>query len=180
MNKRIKVALAALLLLPCILAAAPRMGAGARVDAASGGFEFRIWIPTQSGALAFVAPQAIGIYTGSSTSNYYFYNVGLRAGILYRAENWISPFWSLGVGYGSNDGDYNHLGGRASVGISVAPFKYAEDESTWLSGLSGLRFEFDSGLLYRLNNNTYGSGTFENTEQWIFFPDFGAGFILSW
>ncbi|MBN2380321.1 hypothetical protein JXM67_11030 [candidate division WOR-3 bacterium] len=179
MNRIIKVAFAALLL-PCIIAAAPRMGVGARIDPVSGGFEFRIWIPTQSGAQVFVAPQAIGIYTGSSTSNYYFFNVGLRAGVMYRPENWISPYWALGVGYGSDDGERNHLGGRGVLGISVAPFKYAEDESSWLSGLAGLRFEFDSGLMYRYNQYDYSYGTFEDRDQWIFFPDFGAGFVLSW
>jgi len=181
MLKRSTLAIAAvLLLLPMVLFAAPRFGAGARIDAASGGFEFRFWIPTQSGANAFIAPQAIGIYTASSSSDYYFYNFGLRGGLMFRPQNWVSPLVGVGVGYGSKDGDYSHLGVRAFVGISVAPFQYSAKEIGWLSGLAGLRFEFDTGILYRVDIYSQHFGTFEDSDHLIWLPDAGAGFVFSW
>lgn len=172
---------AAALLLPAVFSAAPRFSAGARADFACSGFEFRFWMPTKSGASAFIAPQAIGFYSGSSSSSYYYYNIGLRTGIMFRPDNWISPIVDVGVGYSDNDGDNKRLGARAAIGISVAPFQYSsEDAISWLRGLGGLRFEFDSGLLYRRDNRSSRSGTFERSENLIFLPDAGVGFIFSW
>ncbi|MBD3287097.1 hypothetical protein GF359_10570 [candidate division WOR-3 bacterium] len=181
MNRTVKIALALLLMMPCILNAAPRMGAGARADMVSSGFEFRFWFPAESGTRGFVAPQAIGFYAGSTTDAYYFYNVGLRGGVMFRSENWISPIADVSVGYGDYDSENRHLGARAAIGISVAPFQYSPESTIgFLKKLAGLRFEFDSGLIFRRDNSSYSNGTFESLYTDILLPDFGAGFVFNW
>lgn len=140
------------------------MGVGARVDELSGGVEVRFWIPVGTQTSLFIAPHGFGTYYFNEAGDNGFVNAGLRTGIAFLADNWISPFVGIGAGYtrdasadsssdyyyedGYNKYEYLYrkFGARAFAGLSIAPFQLLSTEIEWLKPLNGLRFEFDTGF----------------------------------
>jgi len=176
MLKRFTPAFIAALLVPAIVLSSPRFGVGGHIDPVSAGLEFRIWL----GESLFIAPHAAGIYSSSASDDFYFYSVGARFGALLRPQNWISPIVAVGAGHSASSDDFMSFGGRAAAGLSVAPFLIMGDEDSWLRGLDGLRFEFDSGVFYNYVIHSYHSGTFEEKNHNFFMPDIGACVTFSW
>lgn len=194
------------------LAAAQSMGVGARTDDLSGGVEVRFWIPLSQQTSLFIAPHGFGTYYFDSDGDNGFASVGLRTGIAFFTDNWVSPYVGVGGGYTRRasadsssgyyyDGYYKDeslyrvFGGRAFVGLSVAPFRLLSPDIEWLKPLEGLRLELDSGLGFQDYYDYYyeewpedtGAGPprtqiyeYENLGQMLRFPDIGVGIVFNW
>jgi len=186
MSKRITVALVVCtLLIPVIARASYRFGFGGRVDPVSGGLEFRLFFPLKEQAALFVAPHGIGVFTYDEASQDIFYSAGLRGGVMFSQDDWLSPYVGLGFGstgevYGSNR--YIGLGGRIYVGASMAPLEIlmqilVKDKD---QGFDRFRIELESGFFYRRDISSTRYGTFENAENRFWFPDIGFGISYNW
>jgi opacity protein-like surface antigen len=180
LKKLSAVIMIALIVAPGMVFADQRFGIGGCFDLLSGGVEFRFWMPTQKDASFYLAPHLIGVFTSSSSSSYFFYSVGLNAGVVFKPQHWIAPLVGLGVGHSSDDGDSYVLGGRVFTGLSIAPFEITQNESSWMRGLAGLRFDITSGLLGRMVYNSFHYGTFQASDLQLIVPDIGASIVFSW
>jgi len=165
------------LLIPGLLAAQPRFGVGGRIDGVSGGLEMRIWLHLKEHSAICLAPHGFGIYTSDEAGESYFYSVGARGSIIFRADTWLSPMLGLGIGHTAEDDGYNGVGGRVYVGLSLAPLAMAAEEP---SELLGLRIEFDSGFMYRMDGTVLNRGTYRDTEVHMVMPDIGVGLSYNW
>jgi hypothetical protein len=182
MLKRITVAVVVCtLLIPAIARASYRFGFGGRVDPVSGGLEFRLFVPLKEQAALFVAPHGVGVFTYDEGSQDIFYSAGLRGGVMFSQNDWLSPY--VGLGFGSTgeiyeSSSYIGLGGRIYVGAGMAPLEiFAEAKE---HGLDRFRIELESGFFYRLYMSSTRYGTFENTETRLWFPDIGFGISYNW
>ncbi len=182
-------------LVPMLATAAYRVGVGAHSDILSQGLEFTFWCPAGSNAQLFISPKGFGAYYFEEDLG--FYSLGLRLGVMYAADRWLSPLVGIGGGY-TYSAYYDKsegYGGRLFVGFSIAPFHFLSREIEWLDwtdAIRGLRIGFDSGLHYRHylrqyeehiwddDDGNYHIETIEEKGHLIRFPDFGAGISFNW
>jgi hypothetical protein len=153
------------------LSNAQTMGVGGRADVFSSGIELRFMIPLGNAQL-FIAPNGLGAYYFGDSTGTGFYNFGLRTGVMFKPEEWLSPYVGIGGGYSFNSysysetdmrdsafysvqemDSYENYGGRIFAGLSFAPFRLLSGDIKWLRPLDNLRFEFDSGLQYAIYSN---------------------------
>ncbi len=191
-------------------AGAAGFAVGGRLDQLTSGIELRLSFPVMENTELFIAPNAFGSYYFSSFGDNGFFNVGLRTGLMFAADRWISPYVGIGGGYYRNarsDSSYDpvypyvsrdfdlNFGGRGFVGLSVAPFRLLSGEIEWLKPLDGLRFDFDMGLEYfDFYDYSYdmwyedtGDGDpvqriqeYTRDGQSVILPDFGLGLVFGW
>jgi hypothetical protein len=167
-------------LFPAALTAAYHLGFGIRADAVSGGLEFRIYAPIGEKTAIYIAPHLIGGAVNQHDTLKFAYSAGLRTGVIFRLDRWASPFFGFSAGHtrASEDVLPTQIGGRAYVGIALSPFGYLSIEEEEESALNGLRFEIETGFMYRYR---LGDSYFENRPREVFrVPDIGASVVFSW
>ncbi len=176
MTKKTTLALIVGIVTVPALAGAMNFAVGGRIDELSSGIEFRMSFPVSENTALFIAPNGFGTYYFSGTGDNGFLNAGLRTGLMFATDRWISPYLGLGGGYYRNASSYSNedpvypskretldrsFGARGFFGLSVTPFRLLSADIEWLAPLDGLRFEFDMGLEY-LNYNYY---SYEETTR---------------
>jgi hypothetical protein len=181
-TKITKIALIVGILMIPAFAGAAGFAVGGRIDQLSSGIEFRMTFPVAENTDLFIAPNGFGTYYFSNSGDNGFLNVGLRTGIMFLTDRWISPYVGIGGGYYQNANSYSNqdpvytdstrdiehnFGGRGFFGLSVTPFRLLSGDIEWLKPLDGLRFEFDMGLEY-LNYYDY------SYEAWTHDTGFGG------
>jgi hypothetical protein len=183
MKKIIIALIVCTMLIPVIATAGYSFGFGGRIDPVSGGLEFRAFIPIKGQTAWFVAPHGIGIFTSDDNNRDILYSAGLRTGLVFVQDDWLSPF--VGIGGGSTGQIYNDeknlaFGGRIFVGLSVSPLQIfiRDEERAYESGR--FKMDLDTGFFYRMYVSSLNHGTFEDTRTSYWFPDIGFGLSFNW
>ncbi|MBD3285983.1 hypothetical protein GF359_05780 [candidate division WOR-3 bacterium] len=202
MFKRIAlISIVALMLVPAV-SSAYRFGVGGYTDLFSHGLEFCFWTNLGERSQWFIGPHGFGVYyfavdEEDSKANG-FYTLGLRTGIMWMTDEWISPTIGASAGYTRNlssRSESENYGARLFSGLSFAPFDPLSEKVSWLSWfrpVSGLRFTFETGVKYHYNYYRHEDArwndvikddviyieTDESAEFVI--PDFGFGLSFNW
>lgn len=185
MKKIILIVMVGLLAIPAAASGYPaasayRFGVGGYTNMISRGMEFTFWANLGQKCQWFIAPHGWGIYyfdgDDLDEAGDGFYSVGLRTGIMWATERWISPLVGIGGGYSYDASSYSYYydyeddlyttdedidycyGGRFYAGLSIAPFDFLSQEVEWLfwtRALRGVRFTFESGVNYTHSYHYY-------------------------
>lgn len=201
MVKKISLAGVLVLLLIPLTAGAYRFGVGGYTSILSHGAEFTFWTNQSGPNQLFISPHGFGVYyfdDDEGNAGNGFYTIGLKTGIMWSTDRWISPSLGIGGGYTLNaasDSESKDYGARLFTGLSFAPFDPLSDNVSWLSWamvIKGLRFTFETGAKYhyiyrrdedrRYNDITqeYQIDITENEEAKVSAPDFGFGISFNW
>lgn len=179
-----------------------RFGVGGYTSLFSHGLEFCFWTNLGEKSQWFIGPHGFGVYyftseDGDNKANG-FYTLGLRTGIMWLTDKWISPSLGIGGGYTKNARDNDEsedYGARLFTGLSFAPFDPLSEKVSWLSwtrSIRGLRLTFESGVKYHYHssrredeswNETLGEDVvyidIDETAR-LYIPDFGFGLSFNW
>lgn len=202
MFKRIAlISIIALMLVP-VVSRAYRFGVGGYTDLFSHGLEFCFWTNLGERSQWFIGPHGFGVYyfaiDEEDSKPNGFYTLGLRTGIMWQTDKWISPLIGAAAGYTRNsasDNDRENYGARLFTGLSFAPFDPLSEKVGWLSWLrpvGGLRFTFETGVRYQYSYNQEENFRYnpvldedvpyieiDETAE-IYVPDFGFGLSFNW
>jgi hypothetical protein len=198
--KKISLAGVLVLLLIPLTAGAYRFGVGGYTSILSHGAEFTFWTNQSGPNQLFISPHGFGVYYFDDEEGNVgngFYTIGLKTGIMWSTDRWISPSLGIGGGYTLNaasDSESKDYGARLFTGLSFAPFDPLSANVSWLSWarvIKGLRFTFETGVKYHyryyydertdwINDTQQQTIITENEEAKVSAPDFGFGISFNW